>query len=160
MIFVGDVNTIARTNIQPTEFKLKETSLYAFSDTIPVNDEFKLASFIVAGAGDLVDQTDLSSTSIVRPDETSSDALQEKVEVVMKVMGERLSCMGVGWDKVSSVNIYTTIPIHTLIVDSVLTPIGEASLNVVHWYYSNPPIKGLDYEMGVRCLAKELVIEL
>jgi len=159
-LLLGDVNPIARTNITPAEFELKEPSVYAFSYTAPVNDDFKVPSFIVAGAGDLVDQTDLSPTSIVRPNETSSDALGEKVEVVIKVMEERLSCLGVGWDKVSSVNIYTIIPIHTLIVDSVLKPIGEAALNGVNWYYSNPPIKGLDYEMDVRGLRKELVIEI
>ena len=159
-LLLGDVNPIARTNIVPAEFELKEPSVYAFSYTVPVNDGFKLPSFIVAGAGDLIDQTDLTPSAIFRPNETSADAFEEKANVVMKVMQERLTGLQADWEAVSSISIYTVIPLHTFINNTILKPIGTAVLQGVNWYYSNPPIKGLVYEMDMRGVRKELIMEL
>lgn len=159
-LLLGELNPIARTNIAPAKFELKEPSVYAFSYTSHANDGFTLPSFIVAGAGDLIDQTDLTPSAIFRPNELSADALEEKADVVMKVMQERLSGLQTDWEAVSSTSIYTTIPLHALIVDTILKPIGAAALQGVTWYYSNPPIKGLAYEMDMRGVRKELIVEL
>lgn len=158
-LLLGDVNPVARTNIAPAEFELKEPSVYAFSYTVPVNDGCTIPSFIVAGAGDLIDQTDLTPSAIFRPNEISTDALKEKAEIVMKVMQERLSGLQADWEAVSSISIYTAIPLHTLLVDTILRPIGTAGLQGVNWYYSNPPIKGLAYEMDMRGVRTELLME-
>ncbi len=160
MLLLGDVNPVARTNIVPAEFELKEPSVYAFSYTVPINDGYKLPSFIVAGAGDLIDQTDLTPSAIFRPNETSADAFEEKANVVMKVMQERLSGLHANWEAVSSISIYTEIPLHTFIYNIILKPIGTAALQGVNWHYSNPPIKGLVYEMDMRGVRKELIMEL
>ena len=159
-LLLGDVNPVARTNIVPAKLELKEPSVYAFSYTVVVNDGFTRPSFIVAGAGDLVDQSDLTPSAIFRHNETTADALEEKANLVMKVMQERLSGLRTGWEEVSNISIYTVIPLHTLIVDTILKPIGAAALQGVTWYYSNPPIKGLAYEMDVRGVRKELLMEL
>ncbi len=159
-LLLGEVNPIARTNISPAEIVLKDPVVYAFSYTARVNDDYTLPSFIVAGAGDLDDQANLKSSAIVRPNELNPDALEEKVKVVMKVMNERLLGLGANYDEVSSISIYTTIPLHTFIKDAILKPIGTAALQGVNWYYSNPPIKGLAYEMDMRGIRKELVLEI
>ncbi len=159
-LLLGDVNPVARTNIAPSEIELKQPSVYAFSYTAPVADGFVSPSFIVAGAGDLIDQTDLSPSAILRPNETSVDAHEEKVKAVMEVMQERLFGLKGSWEEVSSINIYTEIPLRSLLVDSVLKPAGRAALQGVTWYYSNPPIKGLVYEMDMRGVRKELVVAL
>lgn len=159
-LLLGDVNPIARTNIVPAEFELKEPSVYAFSYTAVAKDGFTLPSFIIAGAGDLVDQTDLTPSAIIRPNETSANALEEKVNVVMKVMKERLSGLGTGWEDSSSISVYTVIPMNTFMRNTIIKPIGAATLQGVNWYYSNPPIKGLAYEMDMRGVRKELIMEL
>lgn len=159
-LLLGDVNPIARTNIVPAEFELKEPSVYAFSYTAVVKDGFTLPSFIVAGAGDLLDQTDLTPSAIVRPNETTADALEEKANGVMKVMQARLSGLGANWKDASSISIYTVIPMNTFIRNTIIKPIGAAALHGVTWYYSNPPIKGLAYEMDMRGVRKELIMEL
>ena len=159
-LLLGDVNPIARTNISPSEYQIAQPSIYAFSYTIPVKDDSLGPTFIVAGAGDLADQTDLSVSAIVRPGETSAEARREKIKVVMDVMADRLTGLKTGWENVTSTSIYTTIPMGPLIVDSVLGPSGSPALKGVVWYYSNPPIQGLDYEMDVRGVRKELVIDL
>lgn len=159
-LLLGNVNPVARTNIVPAEFELREPSVYAFSYTAVVNDGFTKPTFIVAGAGDLVDQADLKSSAIFKYNETSANALEEKTNLVMNVMQERLSGLQTSWEDVSSISIYTVIPLHTLIVDTILKPIGAAALQGVNWYYSNPPIKGLVYEMDMRGVRKEFVMEL
>ena len=159
-LLLGDVNPLARTNISTAEFDLKEPSVYAFSYTVHVKEGLSASSFIVAGAGDLTDQTDLSVSAIVRPDETSTDALVEKVGVVMDVMQERISGLGVDWDEVSKIDVYSTIPLQSVLVNSVLKRVGLAGLHGVNWYYSNPPIQGLIYEMDMRGLRKELISEI
>ncbi len=159
-LLLDEVNPIARTNISPAEIELNEPVVYAFSYTVPVNDGCTLPSFIVAGAGDLDDQANLTPSAIVRPGETEIDALEEKVKVVMRVMEQRLSGLGSGWEELSSISIYTVIPLHTLIKNTILKPIGFAAINGVNWYYSNPPIKGLVYEMDMRGIRKELVLDI
>lgn len=159
-LLLGDVNPLARTNIAPAEIELSEPSLYAFSYTVPVNDGYTQPSFVVAGAGDLADQADLTPSAIIRPNETSENAMEEKASVVMKVMQERLTGLQRGWEEVSSISIYTAIPLQTILVNTILKPIGTAALQGVTWYYSNPPIKGLAYEMDMRGIRKELVMKL
>jgi hypothetical protein len=156
-LLLGEVNPIARTNISPSEFDLKEPSVYAFSYTAHVKENGSESSFIVAGAGDISDQADLSVSAIVRPNETSLDALEEKVGVVMDVMQERISGLGVDWDEVSKIDVYSTIPLKSVLVNSILKRIGPAGLHGLNWYYSNPPIQGLIYEMDMRGIRKELI---
>ncbi len=127
-LLLGDVNPVARTNIVPAEFELKEPSVYAFSYTAVVKDGLTLPSFIVAGAGDLVDQAVLKPSAIFKPNEASTDALEEKANLVMQVMQERLTGLRTSWEDVSSISIYTVIPLHTLIVQTILKPIGTAAL--------------------------------
>ena len=159
-LILDDMNPIARTNIAPAEFSIQGPCVYAFSFTTPVRDGFQGPSFVVAGAGDLSDQTDLSVSAIVRPNEKSTEALKEKVEVVMTVMQERLFGLEAGWEHVSSMSIYTVIPLHTVILDAVLKPSGPAALMGTNWYYSTPPIQGLDYEMDMRGIRKELAASI
>ena len=35
---------------------------------------------------------------------------------------------------------------------------GAAAIHGVHWYPSRPPIRGLDYEMDMRGVARELAL--
>jgi len=37
-------------------------------------------------------------------------------------------------------------------------PMGKAAIHGVHWYYSRPPITGLEYEMDMRGIHKEIQI--
>jgi hypothetical protein len=147
-------NPVARTNVAPVVNPPAEPSLYAFSYTVPVTaltagtDESP--TFIVAGAGDLRDQADLSPAAIVRPGERSDDAMREKAVAVLAVMQERLFGLGMGWGDVSGVGVYTARPLHSLL-ESTLTPsLHEANNCGIDWHYSRPPIAGLEFEMDLR----------
>lgn len=150
----GKYNPIARTNIAPAVRPPSEPMLYAFSYTRPAPDS--PPTFVVAGAGDLHDQAILSSEAVVRPGETSLDALREKVTTVMAVMEERLFGLGRTWAEVTAVELYTTQNIQPLLAEAILEPIGQAVTHGVHWFYSGPPIADLIFEMDLRGIQHEL----
>ena len=147
-LMVDGINPIARTNIAPEVPPPGEPVLHAFSFVRPA--EKAPATFIVAGAGDLHDQAVLSRESIVRPGETSADAMKEKAGVVMQVMEDRLKGLGRNWADVTSVDVYTVHPIQSFLPETILERIGPSAARGVNWTYGRPPIAGLDFEMDLR----------
>ncbi|MEZ4870160.1 MAG: hypothetical protein R3C14_53015 [Caldilineaceae bacterium] len=153
-ILVGDENPVARTNIAPAFAPPAEPALYAFSYTVP--NATPRPTFIVAGAGDLNDQANLTTEAVVRPGETSAHALSEKAATVMGVMEARLTGLGMTWDAVTAVDVYTVYPVRPLLVNGILRKIGPAAAHGVTWFYSHPPIAALAFEMDVRGIRQEL----
>lgn len=154
-ILVGDDNPIPRTNVAPVAAAPAEPSLYAFSYTQP--GATPEPTFIVAGAGELRDRAQ-GPEGIVRHGDTSPDGMREKARFVMAIMQDRLRTLGADFRRVTTIDIYTAQPIHALVLDEVLKPAGAAAIHGVHWYPSRPPIQGLDYEMDMRGVARELVL--
>jgi hypothetical protein len=148
-LLVGDHNPIARTNVAPVVAAPREPSLYAFSYTVTAPADAP-ATFVVAGAGDLRDQAELRPEAIVRPGESSAAALRVKAGVVMMVMDTRLRGLGRAWSEVAAVNIYTPHPPSAPFASAVLPKLGPAAIHGVHWYFSRPPIAGLEFEMDLR----------
>ena len=154
-ILVGEDNPIPRTNVAPVASAPAEPSLYAFSYTQPgVTPE---PTFIVAGAGELRDRA-RGPEGIVRHRDTSPDGMREKARFVMAIMQDRLRTLGGDWRRVTAIDIYTAQPIHALVLDEVFEAAGPAAIHGVHWYPSRPPIEGLDYEMDMRGVARELML--
>lgn len=143
-------NPIARTNVAPAVKPPAQPSLYAFSYTLPAAQPGDSRTFIVAGAGDLRDQADLSPAAIVRPGETSVPAMREKAAAVLNVMQERLYGLGMGWADVNGVGVYTVQPLHPLLETLLLPSLHEAAGCGIDWHFSRPPIAGLEFEMDLR----------
>ena len=40
----------------------------------------------------------------------------------------------------------------------LLSPLGAAAVHAFHWYYSRPPIVGLEFEVDMRGVRQELRI--
>ncbi|MEZ4660235.1 MAG: hypothetical protein R2911_21975 [Caldilineaceae bacterium] len=155
-LLAGEHNPIARTNIAPAIAPPPEPSLYGFSYTVPAADT-STPTFIVAGAGDLNDQANLTPAAIVRPGETSVDAMRAKAAVVLAEMSARLTGLGLGWANVTTANIYTVQPLHPILAQPIFSTLaGAASTHGVHWHYSYPPIAGLEFEMDVRSVRHEI----
>jgi len=142
------VNPIARTNVAPAINPPAQPALYAFSYTVPT--PHNRPTFIVAGAGDLRDQADLSPAAIVRPDEISTGAMQEKAATVLAVMEERLFGLGHAWADVSDIGVYTAQPLHPFLESTLAPSLHEALNSGIHWHYCRPPIAGLEFEMDLR----------
>lgn len=149
----GGENPIPRTNVSPVAMPPKEPSLYAFDYTIA--GVTPSPTFIVAGAGEMRDR---AQNSIVRRGETSPDAMKEKARFVMNIMGERLRGLGGDWSRVTVLDVYTAYPIHSFLIDELLTPAGPAAIHGVRWFPSRPPVEGLEFELDMRGVNRELVI--
>jgi hypothetical protein len=154
-ILLGDDNPIPRTNVAPVAAAPAEPSLYAFAYTAP--GATPAPTFIVAGAGEMGDRA-RGADGIVRHGDTSPDGMREKARFVMGAMQDRLRALGADWSRVTAIDIYTAQPIHGFLLDEVLRPAGPAAIHGVRWFPSRPPIEGLEFEMDVRGVARELTL--
>ena len=101
---------------------------------------------------------DRAQGAIVRKGETSPDAMKEKARFVMNIMGERLRGLGGDWSRVTVLDVYTAHPIHSFLMDELLNPAGPAAIHGVRWFPSRPPVEGLEFELDMRGVGKELVL--
>jgi hypothetical protein len=154
-LLVDGANPLARTNVAPVTGAPPEPSLYGFGYTVPGATE--RPTFIVAGAGEMRERG-VGVAGIVRHGETSAAAMREKAAHVMRIMQSRLQGLGVAWSDVTAIDIYTAQPIESFVADAVLTPAGAAAVHGVRWFPSRPPVIGLEYEMDLRGVARELVV--
>jgi hypothetical protein len=71
-------------------------------------------------------------------------------------MQARLAGLQLLWADATCVDIYTVQPLHSFLVDTILEVIGKAAGLGVHWFFSRPPIIGLEFEMDVRGVRREI----
>ena len=154
-ILVGDDNPPPRTTVAPVVGAPTEPSLYAFAYTVP--GRTPAPTFIVAGAGELRDRAQ-GPEGIVRHGETTAEAMREKARFVLQTMQERLTALGGDWPRVTAIDVYTAQPIHALVLEEILRAAGAAAIHGVRWFPSRPPIQGLEFEMDLRGVARELVL--
>ena len=136
-ILVGDDNPIPPTNVAPVCVPPGEPSLYAF-------------------AGEMGDRTQ-GADGIVRKGETSPEAMKEKARFVMGIMQERMRTLSADWTRATTIDVYTAQPIFGFLED-ILKPAGPAAIHGLRWFPSRPPIEGLEFEVDLRGVARELVL--
>jgi hypothetical protein len=153
-ILVSGLNPVARTNVAPEIAAPSEPVVYAFSYTIPARTTSR--SFIVAGAGELPEGS-LDPHDVVRRGEVSLDALREKASFVLGLMDGRVRGLGVAWDQVAAVDVYTVHDIAPFLASLIVPRTGNAPHGIA-WHYTRPPITGIEYEMDVRGCAREIVL--
>jgi hypothetical protein len=154
-VFVDGVNPIARTNVCPMALGGPEPVLHAFSFVRP-NAGLQRQTFIVAGAGELVDGT-LVNDGILRRGETSAEAIAEKARYVCEVMAGRLRGLNATSDEVTAVNAYTIHPLHPLLESLVLAGLPAAQRHGVTWHYTRPPVINIEFEMDLRGVVTQWV---
>ena len=93
---------------------------------------------------------------IVRLGDPSPEGMGEKARFVLGEMERRMTALGFGWADVTATQVYTVHDIHPFLADEIVRR-GAARAGLT-WHYARPPVQGLDYEMDVRGLARELVI--
>ena len=149
----GD-NPVARTNVAPVVRPPAEPSLYGFAYTVP--GPTARPTFVVAGSGELREGP-MEASGIVRPGETTAEAMRDKAAFVMSMMDARLRGLGADWPDVTAIDVYTPYPIHPYLAETILGPAGAAATHGVRWFLSHPPIAGLDFEMDIRGVSREIV---
>ena len=155
-LLVDGQNPVARTNVAPQVQPPREPAIYAFAYTVP--STLKVKTFVVAGAGELPEGS-LNPRDVVRHGETSPDALREKIRFVMGLMTSRLQGLGVSWDQVTTSNVYTVHDIGGEVENEIVQPMGAGAAHGFTWHYSRPPIESIEYEMDLRGVRREIVLD-
>lgn len=150
-------NPIARTNVAPEVDPPGDPVLYGFSYSVPSRAADSPASFVVAGAGELLDDQ-YDDSHIVRRGETSDEAMRDKARCVLDHISRRVTGLGVSLEDVRVVNVYTIRNIFAFLQDELISRQGAAARHGVRWHFARPPIQGLEFEMDVRSGGMELVL--
>ncbi len=82
--------------------------------------------------------------------------MREKARYVLGAMETRMAALGVGWQDVTTTQVYTIHDLHPFLADEIIER-GAAPAGLT-WYYARPPVQGLEYEMDVRGVAVERVV--
>ncbi len=152
-LMVEGINPVARTNVAPEVGPPPEPALHAFSCTVPSTGDGP--TFVVAGAGE-VREGRLDIGSIVRNGETSPEAMAEKAAYVMGCMSERLGGLGVSWADVTAVDVYTVHDIFPFLRSHILL----SDRHGVRWHFARPPIVDVEFEMDVRGVREERILNI
>jgi hypothetical protein len=154
-IYKDGVNPVARTNVCPMYGEPSTPSMFAFTYTMPVAKPGR-RTFMLAGGGDARSGSEPYRERIVRFGDTSPEGLREKVTFVIAEMERRLKLLGFGWSDAVSTQAYTVQNIGHLVGEE-LARRGAIASGLV-WSYVRPPVIGLEYEMDVRGIARELIM--
>ena len=151
-IFRDDINPVARSNVCPEIDPPAEPSFYAFSYTVPGAGK----SFVAAGSGEATDGAGSYAERIVRLGDQSPEGMRDKARCVLAAMEQRMGPLGFGWKDVTATQLYTVFDIHAHFAEEYVR--RGATAGGLTWHYARPPVQGLDYEVDVRGVARELVI--
>ena len=151
------VNPVARTNVCPVYGAPVEPVMAAFSYTVPAKRGSSVrGTFILAGGGEARAQGKTYRERIVRLGDTSAEGLREKVMFVAAEMERRLGLLGFTWADALHTQAYTVQNIGHL-AGEVLAARGACAEGLT-WHYARPPVIDLEFEMDVRCTAREIVL--
>ena len=156
-ILVDGINPVARTNVAPVNDPPREPMLHAFSYAQPSN--VSRPTFVVAGGGELPDG-ELVERRIVRVGETSPEALIEKAECVAEIMNSRLAALGGSSELLTVLDVYTAHSLRPLLEGVLLQRLPAIARLGVHWFHSRPPVVDIEFEMDMRGVVREDVVEL
>ena len=129
--------------------------MHGFSYTI--ESERREPTLVVAGAGELK-SSQLAESEIVRFGDTSNEGLAEKASTVLDIMSKRLEGLQADWPLVTAVDVYCVHNIHAILETVILPRLREAARGGIRWFHARPPVVGIDFEMDVRAVGRELVL--
>ena len=151
-IFHDEVNPVARSNVCPEIDPPPTPSFYAFSYTVPGDG----AGFLVAGSGEAREGPGGYADRIVRLGDLSVAGLRDKTRCVLDAMEQRLAGLGCGWGDVTATQLYTVYDLHPILADEIVRR-GAMAAGLT-WHFARPPVEGLEVEIDVRGVAREIVI--
>ena len=151
-IFHDDINPVARSNVCPEIDPPATPSFYAFCYTVPGAE----GGFVAAGSGEANEGPGSYAERIVRLGDQSPPGMRDKARCVLGVMEQRMAALGAGWPDVTDTQVYTVFPIHSFLADEFVR--RGATAGGVTWHFARPPVEGLDFEVDVRRVTREVII--
>lgn len=153
-LYRDGLNPVARSNLAPVVDPPAAPGFFAFSYTEPAGASSR-PSFVVAGNGEWPEGGRFPG-DIVRRGETSPDAVRAKAAHVVEVMESRMRALGAGWEDATGVHVYTALDAG--VVAESLNRRGMAGVGLT-WFLVRPPIVELEFEMDMRGVAREIVLD-
>jgi hypothetical protein len=153
-LYRGERNPVARSNLAPVLDPPPEPGFFAFSYTMPAAPGLPL-TFVIAGNAERREAADAAG-DIVRPGETSPEAVREKARVVAGKMEARMRALGADWRDATAVHVYSALDVGPTAAE--LNALGVAGLGF-NWFYVHPPVVGLALEMDMRGVRTEIVLD-
>jgi len=155
-IFRDEVNPVARSNVCPEIDPPAEPSFYAFCYTVPAEAGCARTDFVIAGSGEADGASGPYAERIVRRGDTSPDGLREKARFVLGAMERRMAALDRSWPDVTATQLYTVFNIYPALADEFVR--RRAMAAGLTWHYARPPVQGLDVEVDLRGLGREIVL--
>jgi hypothetical protein len=146
---------LTRTNVAPFRAAPATPSIAAFSYTVE-RDEPR-GCFVVSGVAEVATGCKYPD-DIVRPGESSTDALVEKANSVAADVASIVTHLGGSWDDATTVHLYAAHPFAFELSRRVLSGIGVAPNQGIVWLDAAPPVDGLELEIDVRRYAAERAV--
>jgi hypothetical protein len=152
------LNPVARSNLAPAFDAPSEPVFHAFCYTValPAGSPSRPADYVVAGSGEWPEHLDFPEGIVARGD-TSPAGLASKAAYVLDTMRARADGLGGDWSRLSGVSVYTVHDIHAL-----LAPLFAARGLLgpgLTWHPCHPPIRELEFEMDVRSVSEEHLLD-
>lgn len=149
-LFRDGVNPVARSNVAPAIEPPEEPCFHAFSYTVRPGDG--RAGFVVAGSGEWPEGGRFPEEIVAREDR-SPEGMRTKAKWVLDMMDARLRGLGVQWSDATVSQVYTVEQVELHEIQRRVRP------STLAWHWCRPPIEGLDYEMDVRGISVERVLD-
>jgi hypothetical protein len=150
---VGDINPLARSNLAPITEVPKGAMFFAFTYTVP--EPGASGDFLISGKPEIRDG--VTTDRIVGGRDVSLKGLEVKARFVMDAMRARVDALGCDWTAVTAAQIYTVHDVRPLL-DTVFAESHVSQIGLA-WYPAWPPVIGMEFELDVRSVRTELVID-
>lgn len=156
-LLAGGAPPLTRTNVAPFANGPRTPSVLAFSYTVP--EERSAPCFVVSGVAEVATGRRYPE-DIVRPGETSADALTEKARSIVEDIRSIIAPLGVTWDHATAVHLYSQHALAYELVRDVLPAHGVVPVHGIVWHDAAPPVDGLALEIDVRGYAREHLLRV
>ena len=67
-----------------------------------------------------------------------------------------MTALGFGWTQVTGTQLYTVHDVHPFLAEEIVR--RGAAAHGLTWHFARPPVLGLDFEVDVRGVAREIVL--
>ncbi len=169
-LYRDGLNPVARSNVCPVHDAPVEPGFHAFSYTVPTGaahagflttsdhaaDAPGPRSFVIAGYAEWAEGTPFPD-GIVAYGDTSPAGLARKAAFVLDGLVRNTAALGGDWSALTAVQVYAAHDIGPLVA-SEFAPRGLLRLGL-DWHVCRPPVQGLEFEIDVRSVRRELVID-
>ena len=146
---------IGRSNLAPLYSPPIEPSVFAFTYTAPVErkNEVRPVDFFISGKPENIES---ELDGIFGGADVSSEGLKSKAAYIMQALRERVLQLGAEWSSITASQIYTVHPVEA-VISSVFAESGLTNVGLT-LFPSYPPVQGMEFEIDVRAVSRELVL--